>query len=210
VPSPESGAGAHGRPPDFMDTRTDHNGHMTTLGMLARELGVDERTLRRAITQGALRATRPSPRTLELTLSERQYIRRSWPLLAALRRTLRTEPNVRFAALFGSAATGADSPTSDVDLLITLRESGLEHVVDLSTKLGAILGRPVDVVRLEDAEADPSFLADALAEGRVVVDRDRVWPRLGERAARLRRRGRNEQAERAESALEGIDRLLAV
>ncbi len=183
---------------------------MTILGLLAEELGVNERTLRRAVAQGALRAIRPSPRTLELSLAERQYVRGSWPLLATLRSALRTEHNVRFAALFGSAATGADTTTSDVDLLVDLRDPGFERVVDLSTKLAAILGRPVDVVRLEDAETDASFLADAVAEGRVLVDREEIWSGLRRREGRLRRRGSEEQAGRVSSALERIDRLMVV
>jgi predicted nucleotidyltransferase len=181
---------------------------MTKLGLLAEEVGVNERTLRRAVNQGALHASRPTPRALELPLSERRYVRRSWPLLSALRAALRTEQNVRFALLFGSAAKGADTSGSDVDVLVDLRDPSLERVVDLSTKLTEILGRPVDVVRLQDAETDPLFFADLLAEGRVLVDREEMWPRLRRREAGLRRRGRKQQAERTRAALAGIDRLL--
>lgn len=80
----------------------------TVLAALAHDIGVSERTLRRAVNDGTLRGSRPSPRSLDLPLSERSYARRAWPLLAALRTALRTEPNVRFALLFGSAATGED------------------------------------------------------------------------------------------------------
>lgn len=182
---------------------------MTELALLAEEVGVNERTLRRAVNQGGLHASRSTPRALELSLSERRYIRRSWSLLAALRMGLRTEHNVRFALLFGSAARGTDGPGSDVDMVVDLRDPSLDRVVDLSAKLTAIIGRRVDVVRLEDAEADPSFLAGALAEGRVLVDREGLWPRLRRREIEMRRRGRKRQAERADAALEGIDRLLA-
>lgn len=182
---------------------------MTELALLAESVGVNERTLRRAVGQGTLRAARRTPRTLELPLSERQYVRRSWWLLSALRIALRTEQNVRGAFLFGSAATGADSPTSDVDMLVDLRDPSLERVVDLSARLTATIGRPVDVVRLEDAEAEPWFLADVVAEGRVLVDRDELWSRLRRRAANLRRRGQQREEKRAQDALAGIDRLLA-
>jgi predicted nucleotidyltransferase len=177
--------------------------------MLAQEVGVNERTLRRAVNQGTLRAARPTPRALELPLTERRYIRRSWPLLAALRTALRTEQNVRFALLFGSAATGADTQASDVDLMVDLRDSSLERVVDLSAKLTAALGRRVDVIRMQDAEADPFFFADVLTEGRVLVDRKMLWPRLRRREADMRRRGPQQEADRAQAALAGIDRLLA-
>lgn len=151
---------------------------MVMLTSFAAELGVDERTLRRAVSQGTVRATRRSPRKLELPLAERRYLRRSWPLLSTLRTALRTERNVRLAILFGSAAAGTDTPSSDVDLVVDLRDSSLDRVVELSAKLTALLNRRVDVVRLQDAEAEPLFLADVLAGGRVVVDREDGWRRI--------------------------------
>ena len=182
---------------------------MTALALLSDELGVHERTLRRALGQGTLRATRPTPRTLELPLSERRYLRQAWPLLAALRATLRTEQNVRLALLFGSAATGADGAASDVDVLVDLRDASLERVLDLDAKLTAALGRPVDLLRLEDAERAPAFLAAALSNGRVLVDRERLWPRLHRRQETIRRSGDEDELKRTEAALAGLDRLLA-
>jgi predicted nucleotidyltransferase len=182
---------------------------MTELAMLSEEVGVSERTLRRAIGQGALRATRPTQRTLHLPFAERRYIRRSWPTLAALRAALRTERNVRLAVLFGSVARGSDSATSDLDVLVDLCDPTLERVVDLSLKLTEITGRRADVVRLEDAESEPSFLLDVATEGRVLVDRDGLWPELLAREAQLRRDARRRQTPRAQAALAGIDRLLS-
>ncbi len=182
---------------------------MSQLTQIAREVGVNERTLRRAVNQGALRARRPSPRVIDLSMSERRYVRRSWALLSQLRGVLRTERNVRFALLFGSAATGTDTPTSDIDVLVNLRDPGLERLADLSTKLEAALGRSVELVRLKDAELDPYFLAGVLAEGRVLVDREDIWPALRRREAGLQRRAARQGAERTRLALAGIDRLLA-
>ena len=182
---------------------------MTELALLAREVGVHERTLRRAIAEGSLRGVRPSPRTLEISLSEREYVRSSWKLLSTLKAALRTEQNVRFALLFGSVARGTSAPGSDVDVIVALRDPDLERVVDLSNKLTAATGRRVDVVRLEDAHSEPSFLADVIADGRVLVDRDGIWPGLRSRQPTLRRAGRSRQAHRTEAALAGIDRLLA-
>ena len=192
-----------------LDTCLVYNGLMTELALLAREVGVHERTLRRAVAEGSLRAVRPSPRTLDISLSEREYVRRSWKLLSALRAALRTEHNVRFALLFGSVARGTAAPGSDVDVLVALRDPDLERVVELATKLTAATGRRVDVVRLEDAESEPSFLADVIADGRVLVDREGLWPRLRSREPSLRRTGRVRQAERTEAALAGLDRVLA-
>jgi predicted nucleotidyltransferase len=130
-------------------------------------------------------------------------------LVAALRRALRTEPNVRFALLFGSAAEATDIAGSDVDVLVALRDPSIERVVDLSERLAAAVGRSVDVVRLSDAEKDPAFLADVLDVGRVLVDRDELWGRLRSRGTILRRRIRDREADRVDAALAGIDRLLA-
>ena len=182
---------------------------MTDLALLAREVGVHERTLRRAVAEGSLRATRPSPRTLDISLSEREYVRRSWKLLSALRAALRTEQNVRFALLFGSVARGTSAAGSDVDVLVALCDGRLERVVELSTKLTAATGRRVDVVRLADARSEPSLLADVIADGRVLVDRDGLWPRLRSREASLRRAGRRRQSERTGAALAGLDSVLA-
>ena len=92
-------------------------------------------------------------------------------------------------------------------MLVDLCDPSLDRVLDLSAKLAGAIGRPCDVTRLEDAEAEPSFLADVVAEGRVLVDRDGVWSRLRRREGGLRRRGH--EARRTRGALEGIDRLLA-
>lgn len=180
---------------------------MTDLALLANEVGVSERTLRRAVTDGAIRGTRATPRKLHLALGEQQYIRRSWPLLSTLRSVLRTEPNVRFALLFGSAARGIDTSGSDVDVLVEMSDASLDRVVALSSKLTLEVGRPVDVVRFQDAEADAGFLADVLSHGRVLVDREGSWPRMLDRQAKLKERGRREEIERTDSALAGIDLL---
>jgi len=182
---------------------------MNELSTLAGEIGVSERTLRRATNQGTLRANRTGPRKLELSVSERVYVRRSWGLVSTLRSALRTESNVRFALLFGSAARGDDASSADVDVLVDLRDSSLERVVDVQQKLARATGREVDVVRLADAEADPSFLANTVADGRVLVDRDVLWPALRRREPRLRRLAETREGARVRGALGAIDRLLA-
>ena len=55
---------------------------MSSLTDLATEIGVDERTLRRAAAQGTLRAERLSPRKLLLAPGEERYLRRHWRLLS--------------------------------------------------------------------------------------------------------------------------------
>lgn len=182
---------------------------MSPLELLAQDVGVNERTLRRAVTQGTLRGSRPSPRKLELPLTELQYVRRSWPMISRLRSALRTEHNVRFALLFGSHAIGTDTPDSDVDILVALHDPGLRRLVDLKTKLTDLFGRRVDLVVLDDAKDEPSFLAHALAEGRVLVDRDERWHAIRAQERRLRQRGTTLDAQRVRNALAGIDRMLS-
>jgi predicted nucleotidyltransferase len=182
---------------------------MNELGLLAEQLNVSERTLRRAVGQGALRARRPSPRRLEISVAEKRYARLAWPLLAALRAVLRTEANVRFALLFGSAARGDDSADSDIDLLVEMRDDSIERVADLSAKLEGLTHRRVDVILLQSAKALPGLLAEAIAEGRVLLDRDSRWTELREREGALRRDALRRDKRRRGVALKGIDRMLA-
>jgi predicted nucleotidyltransferase len=165
---------------------------MDSLRSLALDLGVPERTLRRAAGEGLVHGERPSPKKFHTTVREREYLRRYWPLLVRMRAVLRTEPNVALAVLYGSHAIGDAGPRSDVDLLVQLRDDDLRRMVDLSGRLSAALGRDVQTVRLADAQRTPALLADALAHGRVLVDRDRSWPALKRREARLRSEARRE------------------
>jgi predicted nucleotidyltransferase len=183
---------------------------MTELRLLSEQLGVSERTLRRAVNEGALRATRPSPRTLHMSFAERRYTRRAWPILAALRNALRTERNVRLAVLFGSLARGSEKMTSDVDVLVEMADSNLDRVVDLKSKLAEVTGRRIDIVRREDAETEPALWSVIASEGRVLVDRDNRWPDLVRGAAHVQDGARRRQQTRTRAALAGIDRMLGI
>jgi predicted nucleotidyltransferase len=182
---------------------------MTELGLLAEQIGTNERTLRRAFNEGTLRARRPTPRKLVLGTSEKEYLRRSWKLLAALREALRTEQNVRFALLFGSAARGDDSEGSDVDLIVELRDSSLVRVVDLGLKLERLLERRVDAMTIDDAEATPLLFSEALREGRVIVDREGRWAEMRPQAEQAARRARRHERDLGRRAQAGVDRLIA-
>jgi uncharacterized protein len=181
---------------------------MSELDVLAEEVGVSERTLRRAAREGTLRASWTTPRRLEISQAEKRYVRRSWPLLSDLRGVLRTEHNTRFAAMFGSAARGEDGPGSDIDLVVEMREGGLDRLIALELKMEEALGRPVDLVALEEAESKPELLDEIVAEGRVVVDREGRWPALRAQEQRLRRLASRAEREQRRAALAGIDRML--
>ena len=167
-----------------------------SLRTLARHLAVPERTLRRAAAEGLLHGRRVSERRYATTLREEAYLREHWPVLRTLRSALRTEPNVRLAVLFGSFAVGRESDGSDLDVFVVLRDPAAAAVAALAQRLGDRLGRDVQLVRAEDAERAPGLMIDVLVDGRVLVDRDRAWPRLkaGERRWRRRAAAREEVA----------------
>jgi predicted nucleotidyltransferase len=151
---------------------------VTVLHEVAEEIGAHERTLRRGLSEGLLRGRRPTPRTVELASGEVAYLRAQWPLLTALRETLRSERIVRLAVLIGSAARGTLRDTSDVDLLVELAGADWRAQDRLRERLTRVVRRPVDLVAVEAAEANPLLLDAALRDGRVLVDRDGRWPAL--------------------------------
>jgi predicted nucleotidyltransferase len=175
---------------------------MGVIQELAADLEVEERTLRRAMSQGALRAGRLGPRRLWLAPGEREYLRTYWPLLSALRQALRTEHLVRLAVLYGSLARGDGDAGSDLDLLISFADDRPSAGYELTARLQRVTARRVDVARLERIETKAPLLLDrVLDEGRVLIDRDRQWDRLRERrlviAARARRAHSREMADAA-------------
>src|SRR5919204_6067629 len=92
---------------------------MSVFASLAAELGVSERSLRRAANRGTIRAQRLSPRRAELSFVERHYVETHWELLSKLLSLLRTRPNVRLAVVFRAVARGGRRPPSGRDLLLS-------------------------------------------------------------------------------------------
>lgn len=189
------------------DTRLGINGHTKRMYLklrtLAAELGTTERTLRRAVEQGLLRAHRPSSRKLTMPLAERAYLRRAWPLLRQLRTVFRTEPSVSLAVLFGSQARGDVHRESDVDVLVALRHDA--DVRALASRLSERLERRVQLVTLDEAERKPRLLTEVLRDGRVLVDRDGVWRRLLRSSGRVARAAQRE-SDRVEREFAAIQR----
>lgn len=167
---------------------------------IARHLDVPERTLRRHAAAGLIHGQRVSPRRFDVSFREQEYLRRNWDFLQALRTALRTEPNVRLAVLFGSQAKGTARADSDIDLLVELANPEAAQVAALSGRLEQRLGRDVQLVRLQDARRSPTLLADALRDGRVIVDRHDGWAALRDEAAVWERRA-------ARDALSSLDDL---
>ena len=148
---------------------------MTDLSLLAHELEVSDRTLRRAAARGTVRCVRRGQR-LELPVQEALYLQRRWPLLQTLVGELRTVANVRLAVLFGSTAREDDDGRSDVDLLVRLAKRGLSARALVLDRLEDATGRRVQIAEVEDTNS--VLLADVLRDGRVLVDRDDDWSRL--------------------------------
>lgn len=181
---------------------------MGELQDMAESIGADERTLRRAVRIGTVRARRLSPRTLHVSAGEKEYLRGHWPLLARLRAVLRPHRNVRLAVLFGSVARGQEGPGSDVDLLISLRDESLARIADLQADLGAVIGHDVQIVALDRVRREaPQLLLRILDEGRVLVDRDDEWRELQARRSTWDRRTRARRAELRREAAEALDFL---
>jgi predicted nucleotidyltransferase len=180
---------------------------MGVLQELAVDLDVEERTLRRAASQGTLRATRIGPRRLRLAAGEREYLAAHWPLISSLRRALRNQHGVRLAVLYGSLARGDEDAGSDIDLLISLNEDRPSAGLELAVRLQSVAGRSVDVAHLERVEADAPLLLDRiLDEGRVLVDRDGQWRLLCERHDAIRARDHRRQMAGAARAIEELTR----
>jgi predicted nucleotidyltransferase len=84
-------------------------------------------------------------------------------------------PDVVAVYLFGSVARDAATAASDVDLGLLLRAipaGTLEaRMLDYEAQLERALGRPVQVVILNDAP--PDLIHRVLRDGRLLADRDR-------------------------------------
>jgi predicted nucleotidyltransferase len=180
----------------------------SSLPVIARELGSDESTLRRAVARGTIRASRPSPRSLELPGGELAYLRRHWKHLEALKATLRTEPSVALAVLYGSMARGDDTPQSDFDLLVAFKDRRTT-AAHLGARLSDAVGRYVDVAILSVVrKSAPFLLLQALDEGRVLIDRSNAWPSLKAQRQTIARAGRRQMQLEELAAAESIQELL--
>jgi predicted nucleotidyltransferase len=180
---------------------------MSELDVLAREVGVHGRTLRRGAARGLLRAARRGAREVVIPPSERSYVRSHWPLVSRLLEALRKQPNVRLAVLHGSVARGSEGPDSDLDLLVRLRRDDYGARAEVVDALQEAGGRRVQLVSVSQAEEAPVLLADVLRDGRVLVDRDGDWPRLKRGERRIVSRARAEEERQQRLAWEAPDAL---
>jgi predicted nucleotidyltransferase len=178
------------------------------LPAVAKEIGVPERTLRRAVQRGTVRCHRPGLRQVELAVNERSYLRENWGTISTATEVLRTERNVRLAVLFGSVARGHAAEDSDVDVLVSLTEERPMYLSYLATRLTRALERDVDVLSLKHARAhDPALLRAILDDGRPLVDRDGSWPELIAQRRGVERATAKARAERHHRTAHAIAQL---
>ena len=84
--------------------------------------------------------------------------------------------DVRLAYLFGSLARGTARPYSDVDVALSLgRPMTTAEKIDLIGSIGALLGRPVDLIDMETASG--AILGTVFQEGIRFIDDVRVRER---------------------------------
>jgi predicted nucleotidyltransferase len=175
---------------------------------LAADLGAEERTLRRAASQGTLHARRTGPRRLRLAEGEYEYLLNHWQLLSDLRRAFRTERSVRLAVLYGSVARGDEDADSDLDLLVSLSDDRSPARLELASRFEPPVARRVDVADLARIEAESPLLLDrVLDEGRVLVDREDQWARLRERRRAIRARAHRAHRRQMAAAAAAIEEL---
>jgi predicted nucleotidyltransferase len=181
---------------------------MGAIQELEADLAVDGQALRRAVSQGTLRASRDGSRDLQLAPGERDYLRAHWPLLSALRGALLPEDCVRLAVLYGSLARGDEDAGSDLDLLVSLAGDPLSTASELAVRLKRVSGRQVDIAYLAPAEAQtPLLLERILDDGRVLLDRDGQWEQLCERRSSIRVRARRDHRRQMAGAARAIEDL---
>jgi len=96
-------------------------------------------------------------------------------ITARLRSALKTEADVVAAYLYGSVARNVHRSQSDVDVALLLDDDPPDTLdglrLDLASRLGDELGRPVDVVILNRAPCDLAHRVRR--DGVILIDRDR-------------------------------------
>jgi predicted nucleotidyltransferase len=180
------------------------------LAQLAQTVGTGERTLRRAIADGTIRAVAVGSRRSTLAPEEAEYVRLHWAELGVLRRVLRTEPNVALAVVFGSFARGDEQPDSDIDVVVALRRLDPLGLERLRQRLQPHLRRPLQLVAFSDVERSASMVHEVLRDGRVLVDREGQWTGMQARRAAIASAADAEGLRLADEARQAIEHFAAL
>jgi len=74
---------------------------------------------------------------------------------------------ISYLALFGSTARGEATPASDIDLAVRFDHPvSLFDYVDVRLEMEAVLGRPVDLIPVDNAY---SFVRDTMAADTIIL-----------------------------------------
>lgn len=135
-------------------------------------------------------------------------MRGHWTVLSRLTAALRNEPAVRLAVLYGSRARGEERSDSDYDVLVDLRDEAASTSA-LARRLGEAVDGHVDVARLSRVRSEaPFLLLQVLDEGRVLADREQVWPALQAQRETIGRAARRQLRRSEAAAVEHLAELL--
>ncbi len=77
--------------------------------------------------------------------------------------------DVQYCYLFGSYAKGTATETSDVDLLVSTKETGLKFY-GLTERLREQLRKKVDLISLDQLNDNPELLNDILKDGEKIYE----------------------------------------
>jgi predicted nucleotidyltransferase len=93
-------------------------------------------------------------------------------LLAKARAVLEPRANIRFALLFGSAATKGPDGARDIDIALSFDSSpGLLDLAELAQEIEVAVGHEVDLVEID--EASTLLRWEVVRDGRVIVAHDK-------------------------------------
>jgi predicted nucleotidyltransferase len=92
-------------------------------------------------------------------------------MLDRIEAALKDIPEIRIAIVYGSFASGRQTDRSDLDLAVASQSPLSDEVkVDWITRLGAALGREIDLIDLNSATG--TVLKEALTRGKTVLNQD--------------------------------------
>jgi uncharacterized protein len=91
--------------------------------------------------------------------------------IKTLEEVLSARDEILLAVLYGSAAAGTATETSDIDLAVAYEKPmSLEQKITLAGQLSLALEREIDLTDLHQAEG--IFLTQILSKGKVIINRN--------------------------------------
>lgn len=92
-------------------------------------------------------------------------------LVSQMKTFLLQKENVLFGYIFGSYVTGSQTQKSDVDLALYLKESSLDHILEITYELSKLKKKEVDLTVLNSVK-DIYLLDEIFKHGVVIKEND--------------------------------------